>query len=57
MLFVRYEDLCTNPQETLKQVYEFIGEEPRSDWEDVLPKHVAEGIRQGTPWYFEQFQY
>ena len=92
MLFVRYEDLCTNPQETLNDVYEYIGEEPfehdfdniqkevveddshfgvygqhavrpklvaprRSDWEDVLPKHVAEGIRQGTPWYFEQFQY
>lgn len=92
IFFVRYEDLCTNPQETLDSIYAFIGEEPFqhdfdnlhkevveddshfgpygqhnvqsklvaprwSDWDDVLPSPVVEGIRQGTPWYFDRFQY
>jgi sulfotransferase len=27
------------------------------DWQDVLPKEVATGIRQGTPWFFDVFNY
>ena len=27
MLFIRYEDLCENPQATMKKLYQFIGEE------------------------------
>ena len=92
MLFVRYEDLCAAPRETLERVYAFIGEEPFAhdfvcikkevqeddshygvygqhtiapslraatpgDWRDVLPDKVAAGIRAGTPWYFETFNY
>lgn len=27
------------------------------DWSDVLPREVSAGIRQGTPWFFDKFNY
>lgn len=92
MLFVKYEDLCSNPQETMNTVLDFIGEESfefdfenitktvyedhslygpygnhsvqrvlvHSDphpWANVLPRNLANSIRNNVRWYFDQFNY
>ena len=42
MLFVRYEDLCTAPRETLARVYSYIGEEPFAHDFERIVKEVRE---------------
>ena len=42
ILYVRYEDLCSNPEETLKGIYEFIEEEPFAhDFKNIV-KEIEE---------------
>ena len=42
MLFVRYEDLCVAPQETMDKIYAFIGEPSRTHDFKQIVKTVAE---------------
>lgn len=42
MLMIRYEDLCCKPQETMNQVYEFIGEPQFQHDFDNIVKEVVE---------------
>lgn len=42
MLFVKYEDLCANPQETMDKVYSYIGEEKFTHDFNNIKKEVAE---------------
>ena len=42
VLFVRYEDLCDSPAETMQKVYEYLEEEPCTHDFDNLTKEVVE---------------